>query len=920
MNRPDKDGPADGADGRLRRLEAALRAGLSRLRSSWVGGAVFVAACLVGLAYVHYLETQGGQLLLHREMAARAAALASGRGWVLPDANQLPALREFVEHRAEHFDPALLPEDPPQTWNSVERYHVYLSLAAGVVWWIFGISWHNLVVLAALLLGLSGLAMYLMCRIALPRWLSALGALIFVCAPALLGQLHNVRDFGKTPFVAFAVCLMVWLLGRSWPRRRFWALSGLLGAVIGVGMGFRQDLSVCLLPALVVVLLFSLGQRMRDRALAAVLVVAGFVALGAPMLGVMEGGSNPYHPIMMGWGSDSRAALGLEAPAYEQLTGRCDNSVYAAVTAYMDRQGVENQDYNRPELVRYIRTWLIDVALFTPADVLIRWYGAVLWVLGNGQAHQVPFEPGMLSFGWLETVYNAVARLLLPFRLLGLALVLGAVASRNWRSAFGLGFLVLFFGGYISIAFEYRHAFHLCFAPIVIWLCVFYAAGRLALGAARNKDARAGFFRAITLRTRPARRALGFVVLACLLLGGGLQASRWYQISNMEGFFRERDAAELKALPVQRTTHAGWTFLESTRPIQFQKPEDALCSIAVMACRSALLPMAPPVFWPFLLERPARTYRLPPPRRCEYLVAELAPCKRERLMLIAFDDTVKATNHTQVVVVPPCHTAGAKSVRYFFPVYYSADPLLKPPGEHYFHYPWGLFRGVALPIEQGGQLKGLYRVKRPEAFRLHFNVALPDVWHDEPLYHRLARPPERARRWFRHRSPRGWCHSGLDYRADGKLGDAVAAFRAAHVLAPDDAWFSLELADTLMLQGKPLLAADAYRWAIDAASHEHHFYNWAETGLVNGLPEEQRVAWWDRLTKDTPDNPTAWLFLAREYERQQDFDAALAALNQGLAAGLPETNEDLLRVRDAIEARDTGVESRAPRNESPAER
>ncbi len=901
--------------GRKRGCVSAIRAAAWRaIRYGWVGGLVFLLCLAAGLGYLDKFNQAGGKLSLPTSgFALRAAAFAAGHGWILPDENQLPALRGFASQVTPSFDPAELPAQIPIANDSVEEYHRYLSLSMGLIWRAFGISWKTLNLLPALLLAFSGLACYGLCRLALPRWLSVVGSLLYAGSPALLAELHDIRDFSKTPFVISTIFLMLLLVARPLSRRRYCLLSGLIGALIGLGMGFRQDCLVCLFPALLLVPFFAVAQRPRARILALAALLGGFLLVGGPMLGKMEGGSNPYHPTMMGWGTDSRLALGLDLPAYEQLSSRGDNPVYAAVVGYMERHGLPTDTgYNSPSVVRSVRDWILNAALLTPADVLIRWYAAVRWVLGNDLAHQDLICVSQPGLDKLAPIYRGVAAWLTPLRLFCAGAVLLALAARSWRLATGCAFLLLFVGGYASIAFEYRHAFHLLFVPIVLWLVLAYGLGRGAYRLWHEGPAAASrkLGPILTLRTPGARRAATFFVVAVCALWIPLAAARCYQAHRMTAFLAKRAAASLEPIATKPVSRDGWDFLEPVFPPQWQTPPESLgisSGTAIEAISStlswhALLPGAGLTLAAssalgsaaVCAQESQNSSRL----RTDYWVAELEASPDERLMLLAYGDPDSQANLTRIATIPRCRTPEARTVRYFFPVHYTPALWPRPGAVKDRHFPVGDFRGVALTVEHAGQLQALYRVSNPSDYEFFFRVALPDVWRGEQRYHCLAKKPAKATRWFCDNSAEARYEAGRDYEADGDLARALACFRAAHVLNPAVYHYPLAVAETLMPLGRPAEALAAYEKALAAAPELGYLFDRVEEALLlSGLPGKKRMDSLLELARTYPASPWPWLLVAREYERKHAWTAALLALNRAFALGMPKGIEDIGRIR-----------------------
>ena len=201
--------------------------------------------------------------------------IATGRGFVEPlegdDAQarypEAPELTRFLRRETMHLSPNQIPGDfrthqPSGNWA---YRHRYLFCTIGVLWRVFGISWHVVtafrIVLYCAMIG----AIFGLMRLGMGRFWSAAGTFFLAVIPFILSESHNVRDFGKGPFILIAILAIGYLIKHPVRRAVFFGLATLLGLVIGVGVGFRADVLVCLPPAL-----FALACCRRARAGSAV--------------------------------------------------------------------------------------------------------------------------------------------------------------------------------------------------------------------------------------------------------------------------------------------------------------------------------------------------------------------------------------------------------------------------------------------------------------------------------------------------------------------------------------------------------------------------------------------------------------------------------------------------------------------------
>ena len=107
------------------------------------------------------------------------------------------------------------------------------------------------------------------------RALSLVGMVLALMSTANLMIEPQLRDYAKGPFLLAVMLIMGLLVVGPAGRRRAIALSAPAGAVIGLGLGFRTDLMVAVLPPLLTVaLLMPAKVAVRTR----VLAIAAFPA------------------------------------------------------------------------------------------------------------------------------------------------------------------------------------------------------------------------------------------------------------------------------------------------------------------------------------------------------------------------------------------------------------------------------------------------------------------------------------------------------------------------------------------------------------------------------------------------------------------------------------------------------------------
>jgi len=201
--------------------------------------AALSAACvLVGLRALE--DWHGPAHSMGNDTYIPAAMFASGRGFINVPPAEVPGLSEFLHFERQTFflpPDATLPDPVPL--DEFQRFHRYLVLSAGVVWWTFGVSWGAMKVLILLLFAVSAALVYGLFRLVAGRVAGAAGTALFIFSPLMPYVLFIVRDFSKVPFFlgVFLACGI--LLRRPADRLCLLWCAVLAGASAGVGMGFQ---------------------------------------------------------------------------------------------------------------------------------------------------------------------------------------------------------------------------------------------------------------------------------------------------------------------------------------------------------------------------------------------------------------------------------------------------------------------------------------------------------------------------------------------------------------------------------------------------------------------------------------------------------------------------------------------------------
>lgn len=514
-----------------------------------------------GLAGGWYHATYGlDRPFVFRAQLGPAVAFALGDGLVNAGTASGTKLEGFLTRGAP---PALSREDVPRVGapvplNLAQRTHLYLLALVGVCWWIFGVSWASLAPLMGALSALSvGLA-YALIRLGTRAGVAALGASLFFLAPNHIALIDSPRDYAKTPVFLAVLVLLGVLLTRPMRPRGLLAMGALLGAVIGVGYGIRQDVGVTLLVLPPLFLVFLPGGMTRQPLAglgATLLAAAFFLAFAAPMLWTRgTAGDTTSHHVIGGLFRYNEEMMGVGGAPYlwHNEDVMTDGFIVATV-----------EDFSRRELgragllpysVAYERAarayWETLFAQF-PADVLTRAYGSARTIASDGP--WLVSGPAFSAYDARDPIVAGLQRLQRLPRLWWNAvspgvclLALLLISARSLRLALACLGLLIFFAGYPSIQFQARHFAHLCALPILA--AALLGEGILQVGARawrRGTDAAAGRSSPPAGGRRAVERMALFALLGAGLLVGPLWALRWWQDRSVGRLFERYGAARL---------------------------------------------------------------------------------------------------------------------------------------------------------------------------------------------------------------------------------------------------------------------------------------------------------------------------------------------------------------------------------------
>jgi len=777
---------------------------------------------------------------------APSVMVATGRGLVDTDASAIPELAEFLQLRRAVLRPDQLPAQI-QTGELTDflNRHRYLLYLTGVVWRFFGISWEMLKVLLVAFFCVTVGIVYGVFRLGMNRVLSTVGAILFMTAPFVLTMMASPRDFIKGPFILAVILVLGYLIKRRVTPRAFLGLALLLGAILGIGLGFRHDVLVCI-PASLFVLAFCVrgdpALSARVRAAGAAVLLAAFSVCAWPVLrSLNESGTTSYLHIVTGLATTCEDDLGVERASYERMYLNAGDFIDAVHISYShrvhDHPAAVPILFDSPEAARSCKRYLIEVVKTFPADMATFGLASVLRMLGDFPAHTEPRSAlaenpflKRLARPWrplaahLERfgVYYAIASLVL-------------LSTYSLRVAWSVFFLLFYFCGYTCLQFQLRHCFHLSF--VSIWFLGFlidrilHAAGQLRQPATRQE------IKKLLRAPRqwwapPVKRAVSFSVCAVALMLVPFCAVRVYQCHAVSKLLDTYAAALLEPIETQ------------AEPLNMEEIEDDAMGpeyAATWPKRRTLRDERPVHDW--VLFRPSDR---PGSEACafnerditfqtDYLAAAFAATGRQRRVWLRYEIETPSFNFSRILYVDPDAKHALGPTKYFFPIY-EFEP--------------GAFKGIAVPREQAGEFQGLFRVKNIKDFPLLLNLSLP---FDRTDFRRFQALPWRV----------------------PDLPHAVAQRQAAMCAR----------GDALAKQGRFEQAAQVYRRAIAQNPDGATPYGALDRIYVERDDLAGRVAQWRKHTHDNPHDALGHYYLGMALAAKQDTDGALAAFRKASEAG-----------------------------------
>lgn len=674
---------------------------------------IVLAVVLVSAAFGYVYLDRWGDPPKHayRFWADASSGVALGKGLGQPDPARVPEIEEFLAKKRDHVDLDKVSADCPVKEDGIgsgRRVYLYLIKTVGWTWAWLGMSWKSLLPLHAVFWGATCGCVYGLFRLGANRLLAAVGTALFVLGPNHLVASALLRDYVKAPFILGCILLMGLLLKKgSSPRIVLWASAG-IGALAGIGIGFREDVLICLFPAVLVLVLFLPRQRRRPvlvRVAAVLLMACVFCISAWPILKAMrEGSANSAHAIAGGLSSACSSQMRTASSNYQMLPVFNDGFIAASFRAYA-RSNLKISEpipYGSALYKKAGFRLLGRYVCYFPADCARR-----VWASIAVTTLKTPFlygDPEFRTNAFIGRCAPLLLRLYWPLQ--GIlpyivVLVLLLIMLRDLRMGLGAILLFLYFTAYPVLQYQYRHSFHLGFLywwfPAVLIQTAGSSLGRLvSLGRAGFQKgcpvcfrcpqgvARQPIFRVVAI--------LGVLITAVGAYGVAWRVQQYHYVRLLERY----DTSKLEPIKtdINSTIHDG--------------------------CPSVLL--QPKDLFPVEFSEEERHTNV---RAC-YLVAEFQGCPAPIPLYCAYDDREWNSNFSDEYRVIPAKT-NSERTRFFIPIYEGLDARLgQRPGSH--------FLGLSIPGGAAPYFVGLYRAELAD-YELPLFVSVPEDWRTQPTPH-----------------------------------------------------------------------------------------------------------------------------------------------------------------------------------------
>ena len=483
----------------------------------WSGDLAAVVCLLVLAGTVAYRHLGAHFDFSYRDCSEDLLYPCVGRfGWTIKTAplEASPHWQAFVQRKIDAIDCAALRDlprvDAGHTWELQRYLHATLS----GLFQLSGPRRSVFVNYLTVMFVFTALASYGLFRLGASPAIAALASLPMIFSELHLRNLIHPIEYAKAPFILACLFFLGLIVRHRFGPRGLAAVAAACGVSVGLGIGFKPDVLICLPVAVVAIAAFapsSYGPRLRALAIAAFL--AGVFVSGWPMLKAQfleDSGS--LLPVQVLGGTARTFGRYYAQPAlYDDGVLFDDLHITLLINSYNQRVHGSNTFavFYSKEMQTAAALLYADVLRAFPADFLLRTWAGVINILELSRV-------GVLTA----------------------AVVVPVLLVANVRLGGCVLFLLVTAVAYVSLVFQSKHFFHLEWVPWWFVAVAVQAACSLLAVAVRGVSpagAARALRRSIVARTNRIV-ALAVVVLA---LAATFMLVRQYQQRRMIALLKD---------------------------------------------------------------------------------------------------------------------------------------------------------------------------------------------------------------------------------------------------------------------------------------------------------------------------------------------------------------------------------------------
>jgi hypothetical protein len=437
---------------------------------------------VLGAAVLH----QSSMLYFYQAFMPEMIYSACGHGFVRSPVTPSPMV-DFLFGRSTVFDCATIGVIPEEPAGLFFRVHLYLGWAVSTLWRVTSIRYANLWPLVSALVGAYACGCFVLVRLFFARWPAAAGAVLLTLSPVMLSMVPYFRDFSKAPFFIWALVFLVLTIRAESPRMAL-LCAALSGVAVGLGIGFRSDVSILLPIGSIALLVGSAPKRWKVGVATIAVFVATALFSAAPLLGVGKAGASGTL-LMQGFSDPFQSYLDLGPVPYSLGARYSDEIVLSSVAADLGPAdpgwdaGEGKLGHTTSQAATQSGSYLLGWLPYFAGDVTTQALKSAAWLIVFPELvapGRVNLDPGVpvRAAPWIARLLNRLYdHLANP--MVAVVCVAGFVAffwreaAVRPREAFAL---FLMFGALLTypvVQFSVRHVFQLEFVWILSVLAFF---------------------------------------------------------------------------------------------------------------------------------------------------------------------------------------------------------------------------------------------------------------------------------------------------------------------------------------------------------------------------------------------------------------------------------------------------------------